>query len=113
MAGFLFRPAPSDESSLQMNVILASSVIYPTLFDLMGLRWSPYVGHIESKKLDDELKNQRYRKEQLEQHLLLRTSNTVNDLIGLPKTSVLVEDTDSPASFVPPVPAANEGRGDE
>ena len=43
IAGVLFRPLPSAESSLQQNIILAQSVVYPTLYDLMGLRWSPYV----------------------------------------------------------------------
>ena len=44
LAGALFRPMPSDESSLQMNIILASSVIYPTMYDLMGLRWVDVCG---------------------------------------------------------------------
>ncbi|MHC4403160.1 MAG: hypothetical protein ACYTG0_26155, partial [Planctomycetota bacterium] len=39
LAGVLFRPLPQQESSLQENLILAQATIYPTLFDLMGLRW--------------------------------------------------------------------------
>jgi hypothetical protein len=47
----LFRPLPSQESSLQENLILAQSVIYPTLFDLMGLRWAPAVADLDSRRL--------------------------------------------------------------
>jgi hypothetical protein len=43
VAGVLFRPLPSAESALQQNIILGQSTIYPTLFDLMGLRWAPHV----------------------------------------------------------------------
>src|SRR5262249_43231459 len=39
--GILFRQLPSKESALQENIILGQSVIFPTLFDLMGLRWAP------------------------------------------------------------------------
>ncbi|MFO0906725.1 MAG: hypothetical protein U0939_27215, partial [Pirellulales bacterium] len=47
IAGALFRPAPSDESSLQQNVVLAQATIFPTLFDLMGLRWAPVVADLD------------------------------------------------------------------
>ncbi|TXT38458.1 MAG: Uncharacterized protein FD138_375 [Planctomycetota bacterium] len=52
-AGVLFRPLPSDESSLQQNIILAQSTVYPTLFDLMGLRWSKYVVDLDHLNLRD------------------------------------------------------------
>lgn len=52
-AGVLFRPLPSDESSLQQNIILAQSTVYPTLFDLMGLRWSKYVVDLDHINLRD------------------------------------------------------------
>lgn len=54
-AGALFRPLPSDESSFQQNIILGQSTVYPTLFDLMGLRWSKYVvdlDHIDLRDLE-------------------------------------------------------------
>ena len=51
VVGALFRPLPSDESSLQQNIILASSVIYPTLYDLMGLRWSAHLNDLDSPTL--------------------------------------------------------------
>ena len=52
-AGVLFRPLPSDESSLQQNIILGQSTVYPTLFDLMGLRWSKYVVDLDHLNLRD------------------------------------------------------------
>ncbi len=58
-AGMLFRPLPSDESSLQQNIILGQSTVYPTLFDLMGLRWSKYVvdlDHIGLRDLDHSVR---------------------------------------------------------
>lgn len=51
--GVLFRPAVNAESSLQENVILSQSVIYPTLFDLMGLRWAPAVAELDARSLQE------------------------------------------------------------
>ena len=51
--GVLFRPLPSAESALQQNIILAQSVVYPTLFDLMGLRWSKHVTDMDHEGLRD------------------------------------------------------------
>ncbi|MBS0202715.1 MAG: hypothetical protein JSS49_07430 [Planctomycetes bacterium] len=51
--GVLFRPLPSAESSLQQNIILGQSTVYPTLFDLMGLRWSKYVVDLDHLGLRD------------------------------------------------------------
>lgn len=53
VAGWLFRPLPSDESSLQQNIILAQSTVYPTLFDLMGLRWAPAAVDLDHVGLRD------------------------------------------------------------
>lgn len=49
--GVLFRPTPSAESSLQQSQIMSQAVIYPTLFDLMGLRWAPAVADVGPLKL--------------------------------------------------------------
>lgn len=51
--GILFRPLPSAESALQQNIILGQSTVYPTLFDLMGLRWSKHVVDIDHVGLRD------------------------------------------------------------
>gem|GEM_PF-901556 len=49
--GILFRPLPSASSSLQQNVILGQSTIFPTLFDLMGLRIAPAVADLDTLRL--------------------------------------------------------------
>ena len=51
--GALFRPLPSAESSLQENIILAQSTVYPTLFDLMGRHWSKHVVDLDHIALRD------------------------------------------------------------
>ncbi|MCA8992179.1 MAG: hypothetical protein KDA88_09390, partial [Planctomycetaceae bacterium] len=85
--GVLFRPLPSDESSLQTNIILASSTIYPTVFDLMGLRWSPYVDDLGSESLVNDKDEQTTRREELRTHLLEQTRSSVNESIGIPKST--------------------------
>ncbi len=45
--GVLFRPLPSSESSLQQNLIYSQATIFPTLFDLMGLRYAPAVADLD------------------------------------------------------------------
>ena len=52
--GILFRPLPSAESSLQENIVLAQSTIFPTLFDLMGLRWAPAVADLDTLRLKND-----------------------------------------------------------
>ena len=38
LAGALFRPLPSDGASIQKNIIIGQTTIYPTIQDLLGLR---------------------------------------------------------------------------
>lgn len=82
LVGLAFRPLPSDESSLQMNVILASSTIYPTQYDLMGLRWSPYADQVDSEKLKQDKEVQRMRREDLREQLLNRIRADIDDNVG-------------------------------
>jgi hypothetical protein len=49
--GILFRPLPSASSSFQQNVILSQATIFPTLFDLMGLRIAPSVADLDTLRL--------------------------------------------------------------
>jgi hypothetical protein len=49
--GAAFRPAPSEESSIQQNIILGQTNVYPTLFDLMGLRWAQQVVDLDHASL--------------------------------------------------------------
>jgi len=45
--GILFRPLPSAESSLQENIIYSQATIFPTLFDLMGLRYAQSIADLD------------------------------------------------------------------
>ena len=81
--GAAFRPLPSEESSLQTNIILGSSTIYPTVFDLMGLRWSAYVDQLSSPGIAEEKVTQANRREELRSHLLDTTREKVNKRIRL------------------------------
>ncbi len=49
--GLLFRPLPSASSSLQQNVIMGKATIFPTLFDLMGLRIAPAVADLDTLRV--------------------------------------------------------------
>ncbi|MBI5761684.1 MAG: hypothetical protein HZA46_24505, partial [Planctomycetales bacterium] len=82
LVGGLFRPMPSDESSLQQNIILASSVIYPTLFDLAGLRWSPYADEIHSGTLAQTKQREAEIKRRYRDNLLNKARATVSQNIG-------------------------------
>ncbi|MFM7168362.1 MAG: hypothetical protein ACKO3T_24210 [Planctomycetaceae bacterium] len=81
--GAAFRPLPQAESSLQTNIILGSSTIYPTVFDLIGLRWSPYVESMHSSRLNREKDDQIQRRQTLRNTLLEKTRSDVNAVIGI------------------------------
>ena len=49
--GILFRPLPSASSVVQQNVILGQSTIFPTLFDLMGLRIAPAIADLDTLRM--------------------------------------------------------------
>lgn len=82
--GILFRPLPSDESSLQENIILAQSTVYPTLFDLMGLRWSKHItdlGHIQLRDTEHVVRG-RYRA--IRNYVFDEASRRVDGFLELP-----------------------------
>jgi hypothetical protein len=81
--GGAFRPLPQAESSLQTNIILGSSTIYPTVFDLIGLRWSPYVESMHSSRLNRDKAEQVQRRQTLRNTLLEKTRSDVNNIIGI------------------------------
>jgi len=70
--GVLFRPLPSAQSSFQENLVYTHAVIFPTLFELMGLRFAPSVANLDPLKLINDEFVVRYRKDYL--------SNTVFDI---------------------------------
>jgi hypothetical protein len=83
--GVLFRPLPSAESSLQQNVILAQSVIFPTLFDLMGLRWAPVVADLDPLRLSNEEFLVRNRRRFLSDQVYDRSSQSVDEFLRVPE----------------------------
>ncbi|MFO0871184.1 MAG: hypothetical protein U0935_19850, partial [Pirellulales bacterium] len=84
IAGALFRPAPSDESSLQQNVVLAQATIFPTLFDLMGLRWAPVVADLDPLRLQTDEFTVRGRNRMLRNRVFDVSSEKVDDFLRMP-----------------------------
>lgn len=82
-AGVLFRPLPSDESALQQNIILAQSTVYPTLFDLMGLRWSKYVVDLDHVGLRDLEHVTRGREQSIHDFTFDEASKRVDEFLDI------------------------------
>jgi hypothetical protein len=85
LVGMAFRPAPSDESSIQQNVILGRSVVYPTVFDLMGLRWAPSVVDLTHNSVRDREHVVRGRYTTVRNHIDEFSRDRFDDLIGIDK----------------------------
>jgi hypothetical protein len=85
LVGMAFRPAPSDESSIQQNVILGRSVVYPTVFDLMGLRWAPSVVDLTHNSVRDREHVVRGRYQTVRNHIDEFSRDRFDDLIGIDK----------------------------
>lgn len=83
--GALFRPAPSSESSLQQNVILSQATIFPTLFDLMGLRWAPVVADMDPLRLSNSEFIVRNRRRALMNRVFDHSSNEVDRFLRIPE----------------------------
>lgn len=83
--GVLFRPLPSDESALQENIILSQTVIYPTLFDLMGLRWAPAVADLDTLSLREREFVTRNREKHLQNEVFDYSSLQVDEFMRVPE----------------------------
>lgn len=83
--GALFRPLPSAESSLQQNLILAQATIFPTLFDLMGLRWAPAVADLDSLRTTNDDFIVRGRRRDLGNRVFDISSSKVDTFLGIPE----------------------------
>lgn len=83
VAGALFRPAASDESSLQQNIILGQTMVYPTLFDLMGLRWSRHVADLNHVSLRDQEHVVRGRNQSISDVVFDRSSEFVDRFLDI------------------------------
>lgn len=83
VVGALFRPAPSTESSIQQNILLAKSVIYPTLYDLMGLSWAQHVAELGYDSIRNAGHVSRGRQEIIRSHVFDESSRTVDDFLRI------------------------------
>ncbi len=83
--GAAFRPAPSAESSIQQNIILGQTTVYPTVFDLMGLRWAPQVVDIDHVSLLDSEHVVRGRNQSIDNFVFEEASKRVDKLLDLQK----------------------------
>lgn len=83
LVGGLFRPAPSEESSIQQNIVLGKSVIYPTLYDLMGLRWAPHVAELGYDQIRTAGHVARGREAMIRNHVFDKSSSSVDDFMQI------------------------------
>ncbi|MBC8350735.1 MAG: hypothetical protein H8E66_02030 [Planctomycetes bacterium] len=84
IAGALFRPLPSAESSLQQNLIMAQATIFPTLFDLMGLRWAPALVDLDPMRLSNAEFVVRGRHRVLQNRVYDFASERVDEFLRIP-----------------------------
>jgi hypothetical protein len=82
--GVLFRPLPSAESSLQENVIMGQATIFPTLFDLMGLRWAPAVVDLDPLRTINQEFATRMRLRDLKNHVYDFSASKVDEFLRIP-----------------------------
>ncbi|MFN0054897.1 MAG: hypothetical protein ACKV0T_22225 [Planctomycetales bacterium] len=82
--GILFRPLPQAESSLQQNLILSQATIFPTLFDLMGLRWAPAIADLDPLHLWNDDFIVRSRKRDLSNRVYDISSGKVDEFMRTP-----------------------------
>jgi hypothetical protein len=82
--GVLFRPLPSAESSLQENVVMGQAVVFPTLFDLMGLRWAPAVVDLDPLRLRNQEFVVRSRLRDLKNHTFDYSASRVDEFLRIP-----------------------------
>jgi hypothetical protein len=87
VVGALWRPLPSDEKSLQQNIILAQATVFPTLFDLMGLRWAPAISDLDPLRLSNREYLVRSRQHFLENRIYDFSSSRVDDFLRIPEES--------------------------
>jgi hypothetical protein len=83
VVGGLFRPAPSEESSIQQNIILGRSVVYPTLYDLMGLAWAQHVADLGYDDIRNAGHVARGRQRMVRQHVFDESSRTVDTFLQI------------------------------
>ena len=83
IVGAAFRPAPSTESSIQQNIIFGQTSVYPTLFDLMGLRWAPQVADLDHARLQEQEHVIRGRQKSIRDFVFNQASTRVDDFLDI------------------------------
>ncbi len=83
VAGALFRPAPSAGSSLQQNIIYSQAAIFPTLFDLMGLRYAPAIADVTPENLINDEFVVRGRRDYLRAFIFDYGASRVDDALRI------------------------------
>ncbi len=83
--GALWRPLPNREKSLQQNIIMAQATIFPTLFDLMGLRWAPAISDLDPLQLSNREYLVRGRHQYLENRIYDYSSARVDEFLRIPE----------------------------
>ncbi len=85
VVGALWRPLPNREKSLQQNIIMAQATIFPTLFDLMGLRWAPAISDLDPLQLSNREYLVRGRHQYLENRIYDYSSARVDEFLRIPE----------------------------
>ncbi|PHS15765.1 MAG: hypothetical protein COA78_04800 [Blastopirellula sp.] len=83
--GAVFRPAASAESSIQQNIILGQTTVYPTLYDLMGLRWAPQVVDLDHTALLEKEHVIRGRQQAIRNYVFDVASRRVDEFLDIQK----------------------------
>jgi hypothetical protein len=83
IVGAAFRPAPSAESSIQQNIILGQTNVYPTLFDLMGLRWAQQVVDLDHTSLLETEHVVRGRQKSMRDYVFKVASERVDEFLDI------------------------------
>lgn len=85
LVGVLWRPLPNREKSLQQNIILSQATIFPTLYDLMNLRWAPEVADLDPLLLSEREFVNDQRRRHVQQYIDGFTASHVDDALGIPQ----------------------------
>ncbi len=83
VVGAAFRPAPSDESSIQQNIIFGQTNVYPTLYDLMGLRWAQQVVDLDHSSLLEAEHVIRGRQKSMKNYVFGEAARRVDDFLDV------------------------------
>ena len=84
LVGALWRPLPNREKSLQQNIVMAQATIFPTLFDLMGLRWAPTVADLDPLRISNREYLVRGRQRFIENRIYDYSSSRVDEHLQIP-----------------------------